>query len=93
MKHNDFPGSVRFDPLNQDWEATPDKWGVFGVHDPSMIEADGWYYVFSTGTFRRDLYIVFFYERIVYQSAYDLPVIHEIILSQHHARLQAVERN
>lgn len=56
MKHNDFPGSVRFDPLNQDWEATPDKWGVFGVHDPSMIEAGGFYYVFSTGTFRRDLY-------------------------------------
>ncbi len=52
----DFPNGVRFDALNQDWEATPDKWGVFGVHDPSMIEADGYYYVFSTGTFRRDLY-------------------------------------
>ena len=56
MKKNDFPNGVRFDALNQNWEATPDKWGVFGVHDPSMIEADGGYYVFSTGTFRRDMY-------------------------------------
>ena len=56
MKNIDFQNGVRFDALNQDWEATPDRWGVFGVHDPSMIEADGWYYVFSTGTFRRDLY-------------------------------------
>ena len=53
MNYSDFPNGVRFDALNQDWEATPDKWGTFGVHDPSMLEADGVYYVFSTGTFRR----------------------------------------
>lgn len=56
MNYSDFPNGVRFDALNQDWEATPDKWGTFGVHDPSMLEADGVYYVFSTGTFRRDMY-------------------------------------
>ena len=56
QKIKDFPEGFRFDALNQNWEATPDKWGAFGVHDPSMIEADGAYYVFSTGTFRRDLY-------------------------------------
>ena len=52
----DFPNGVHFDALNQNWEATPDKWHVFGAHDPSMIEADGYYYAFSTGTFRRDMY-------------------------------------
>lgn len=56
QKNKDFPEGFRFDALNQNWEATPDKWGPFGVHDPSVIEADGYYYVFSTGTFRRDLY-------------------------------------
>lgn len=52
----DFADGFCFDPLHTDKKCPCEKWGTFGAHDPSMIEADGYYYVFSTGTFGRDLY-------------------------------------
>lgn len=52
----DFADGFSFDPLPADGKTPCEKWGVFGAHDPSMIEADGKYYVFSTGTFGRELY-------------------------------------
>ncbi len=37
-------------------EPAPCEWDVFGAHDPSVIEADGYYYVFSTGAFGQNYY-------------------------------------
>lgn len=52
----DFPSNPYFDPLNTDMNARPSRWGVFGAHDPSMLEAAGRYFVYSTGTFGENAY-------------------------------------
>lgn len=45
-----------FAPLLTKDDAPVSEWGIFGAHDPSMIFADGMYYVFSTGTYGRNYY-------------------------------------
>lgn len=45
-----------FAPLLTKDDAPKSEWGIFGAHDPSMIYADGAYYVFSTGTYGQNYY-------------------------------------
>lgn len=45
-----------FAPLLTRDDAPMSEWGIFGAHDPSMIFADGAYYVFSTGTYGQNYY-------------------------------------
>ena len=45
-----------FAPLLTKDGAPKSEWGIFGAHDPSMIYADGAYYVFSTGTYGQNYY-------------------------------------
>ena len=35
---------------------SPAEWGILNAHDPSLIEADGVFYAFSTGNNGQDLY-------------------------------------
>ena len=41
-------------PLSR--ERDPAGWGILNAHDPSLIEADGFFYAFSTGNNGQDLY-------------------------------------
>ncbi len=51
-----FPKDPCFDAMIADPKTPPARWGTFGAHDPSLLEADGQYYVFSTGTFGENAY-------------------------------------
>lgn len=51
-----FPSDPCFDALNTDLKAPTARWGVFGAHDPSLLEADGRFFAYSTGTFGENAY-------------------------------------
>ena len=58
--HALYPSDPKFGalvvPSGKGGAPAPCEWDTFGAHDPSVIEADGWFYVFSTGAFGQDYY-------------------------------------
>ena len=55
-----YPADPHFGPLvcpaGNGKAPAPCEWDTFGAHDPSVVEADGWFYVFSTGAFGQNYY-------------------------------------
>lgn len=54
-----FEPTYRANPWPDDYSHLTDyshyeSWGTYNVHDPSCIEADGWYYMFSTDAILHD---------------------------------------
>lgn len=58
--HALYPSDPKFGalvvPSGKGGAPAPCEWDTFGAHDPSVIEAGGWFYVFSTGAFGQDYY-------------------------------------